>query len=176
MAENLQSLDAFAWPVATLIFGLVFLVLFRGSISGLISRVRSRSKTGVNTDLPPEAQNEEKNQSSVEQLMDLGHSITRDELEHSIRADLDQRGVVSAADKERVLIRYLAATQMALSFQQIYMDIFGSQITLLRNLNHMPGMGLPEHVGNVPIRERKRTIQRHFEGLELGDVFDISPQ
>ena len=45
---------------------------------------------------------------------------------------------------QRVLVRHLAATQIAVDFLQIYSSIFGSQISLLKQLNQVVGAGLSE--------------------------------
>ncbi len=48
----------------------------------------------------------------------------------------------ATGDSVRVLTHHLAATQMALEFEQVYDAIFGSQIFLLKKLNEFSSVGL----------------------------------
>jgi hypothetical protein len=72
---------------------------------------------------------------SADKLRDLFDSKTLRDREDAIRKDLESRGVVDVAEKEKALVRSLALTQLALSFQLIYSLIYGSQIAILKSLN-----------------------------------------
>lgn len=144
MAEILQTLAELGWPFTVIILGITFLLLFRPQVGNLISRIRSVTKEGIKAEPPPEAQNEEKRKLAVEQLMNLGHSVTRDDQEKIIIADLEKQSLDTSGDTVRVLVRHLAAMQIAVDFLQIYSSIFGGQISILKQLNQVAGAGLSE--------------------------------
>lgn len=144
MSDLFTSLIVSGWPWAIALIVIVFLFLFRSQIGNLISRISSLTKEGIKAELPPEVQNEEKQKLAVEDLMNLGRSITRDETEKIIFADLKGRKLDTEGDTIRVLVRHLAATQIALDFLQIYNAIFGGQIFILKRLHQVAGVGLFE--------------------------------
>ena len=57
------------------------------------------------------------------------------EVEEKITADLQSRNIVDPQDKEKVLTRALASTQLILLAERIYAGIWGSQVGSLRFLN-----------------------------------------
>ena len=57
------------------------------------------------------------------------------EVEGRITADLQSRKIVNPSDKEAVLTRALASTQLILLAERIYAGIWGSQVAVLRFLN-----------------------------------------
>lgn len=62
-----------------------------------------------------------------------------------IKADLDERGLPHNTPTDKVLIKYLAASQIALTFETTYNVIFGSQLTLLKELNSIKPEGLSKN-------------------------------
>lgn len=61
-----------------------------------------------------------------------------------IKVDLDNRGLPYETPTDEILIKYLAATQIALQFEITYNLIFGSQLTLIKELNAIKPEGLPK--------------------------------
>lgn len=57
------------------------------------------------------------------------------EVEERIAVDLESRNISNQSDKERVLTRALASTQLVLLFERIYAGIWASQLYVLRYLN-----------------------------------------
>ena len=153
MVEVLQNLG---WPHVSLILAVICVFVFRKSIMSLISRITSIDKTGIKTAVAPEVQREEKKKEAVQELLDaIGHTIVLEDIESRINADLEARELDTKSDTVKVLIKYLAATQIFLEFEQIHALIFGSQIFLLKQLNQVGGQGLP--------REK---IEAHFEHVQ----------
>ena len=74
------------------------------------------------------------------------------ELEDIILKDLSNRKLDTASETTKVLARHLAATQIALEFEQVHGVIFRSQIYLLKKLNEAATAGLETAV-----------IDRHVE-------------
>lgn len=142
MESIINLINSFGWPHVSLIFALIFIFLFKKPIREFIGRIKSVGKEGLKTESTQIAQVEEKRKQAVEELMKFGDSNVTNELENYIRQDLIKRGLDTDNDTAKVLIRHLAATQLALDFEQIYNIIFGSQIFLLRRLNEVAGSGL----------------------------------
>jgi hypothetical protein len=59
MDEIADLLSKIGWPHITLMFGIIFIVVFKTPISNFLNRVDSVGKDGVTTNRSPEAQNEE---------------------------------------------------------------------------------------------------------------------
>lgn len=154
--ENLiKILSSFGWPHVSLIFALIFIFVFKKAIREFIGKIKSVGKEGLKTESSQTAEVEEKRKQAVEELMKFGDSKVTNELESYIFKDLNQRELDTDSDTVKVLVRHLAATQLALDFEQIYNIIFGSQIFLLRKLNEAAGTGL-----NID------TIKTHFEHVQ----------
>jgi len=149
-------LESLSWPHVSLVFAVFFILVFRKPIVSLISRITSIDKRGVKTTATPEAQREERKQEAVQELLNaVGHTIVLEDIENRIKADLENRGLDTNGDTIKVLIKHLAVTQMLLKFEQIHALIFGSQIFLLKQLNHIVGQGFS--------REK---IETHFEEVQ----------
>ena len=77
------------------------------------------------------------------------------ELEGVILRDLGTRQLNTESDTTKVLVRHLAATQIALEFEQVHGLIFGSQIYLLKILNEAASVGVAPAV-----------VDKHFEHVQ----------
>ncbi len=64
--------------------------------------------------------------------MNLDTSPLSSEVEKLIYSDLQRRNLETSGDTVKVLVRHMAATQLALEFEQKYNLILGSQIYLLK--------------------------------------------
>ena len=129
-----------AWPGAILIFGLVFIFIFKRDISSLFMRVQKISKDGIQASITQTKQDDTEKKSSADELMKSFDSVVLLEKENLIKADLQQKGL-SNNEAVDVLARHLAATQLALHFEYIYSTIWGSQLRLLRYLNSQAPVG-----------------------------------
>jgi hypothetical protein len=143
------------WPLAVLIFSLVFALIFRKAIERFIDRVKSVSRDGVSTDSITNDQIQQSKTQVVEDFMRQGDSVLLKEVESAIKANLEEKGLDASSDTAKVLIHHLAATQIALEFEQVYSMIFGSQLYLLKNLNELKGSGLDSD-----------SIQKHYENVK----------
>jgi hypothetical protein len=157
----MELLGAFSWPHFALLFGLIFLLIFRKELAALISRITSIDRSGLKTVAIPEAQREKKKTETAVQelLVAVGDSPTLRDVETNIRTDLTNRGLETEGDTARVLIKHLAAVQLLLRFEQVHSRIFGSQILLLKGLNEVMGQG-----------RDKETLVAHFENVRQSYV------
>ena len=173
VAPNLIS----TWPFVSLILGVVALILFRKPLSGLINRLR---KAGPWLEAaPPETQQSlQKLDETVQDLMNFGSSPAVLYRERLIKEDIETRQIANAGEKlVNILVRQLAVTRLALSCEQIYNIIFGSQIHLLRAINNAGTSGLPmnsvvghfEHVAQLFPALQTFTIKGY-----LGYLFDAN--
>ena len=154
MEEIAKTIASLGLPPIALIFGIVFIIVFRSPISAFIGRIRIVGKGGVSTDSSPEAQHDKQRKKAVEDLMNVGDSIVIKELEGLIITDLSDRGLETEGDSIKVLVKHLAVYQLELDFEQIHSLILGSQVSLLKRLNEVAGLGKPkefmdDYVSNV---------------------------
>lgn len=135
VAERL--VEILAWPGVILVLGMTALVMFRSQVRQFLGRTQSVGK-GWLVASPPEQQLSTVQNDRVREFLDSfgGELITAQE--KSIRDDLLARQLAEPSDIERVLVRALAATQMALHFEQIHSVIWDGQIQLLETLNGLP--------------------------------------
>jgi uncharacterized protein YgbK (DUF1537 family) len=112
-----ETIKAFGWPQVSLVFAVIFVVIFRKQIGSLLSRVTSIDKSGVKTAPSPEAQREtQKTEAAQELIAAIGDTIVLSYLENRIRNDLEQRGLSAGGDTAKVLVKHLAATQLLAEF------------------------------------------------------------
>lgn len=156
MPDIPSLLASIGWPLAALLFGLVSIAAFFGPIRRFIERIKSVGKEGVTTlEALPSAQIAEQKKEAVEDLMRMPDSALLNELEDIIVRDLANRHLDTESDTTMVLVRHLAATQIALEFEQVHSVIFGSQLYLLKKLNEAASAGLESTV-----------IDRHFDHVQ----------
>lgn len=162
MEEITKIISCLGWPHITLIFGIFFIIIFYTPIIAFINRIKTVGKEGVTTDGSLGVQDKKTQKKAVEELMNIGDSVVRDYLEQTIMHDLSSRGLETEGDTIKLLVRYLAATQLALDYEQIYNLIFGSQILLLKRLNEVVGQGKPKEY----IDEYFAKVQTTFTDLK----------
>jgi hypothetical protein len=143
MEEFKAIVSIITWPHITLIFGLIFLFMFRTQIGIFISRIRSVSKDGVTTDTELVPQTQEEKATNILQHIEIEKTVMLDEVENAIFEDLKSRGLEHESDTTKVLVRNLAVTNINLEHEKNYNAIFGSQIILLKALNEVSGTGRP---------------------------------
>lgn len=163
----------FSWPVVSLIFAAVFIILFRSPINTFISRIRSAGKDGVRLDASPDAQGEKQKSEIVQELMDVGSSEVREEVEAIIKNELKAKNLETEGDTIKILIRHLAATQMALDFEQVYSLIYGSQIFLLKKLNEVSGQGKPRSYVENHYQEVKKLYPEFYQNWDINNYLDF---
>ncbi|RAM61259.1 hypothetical protein [Herbaspirillum rubrisubalbicans] len=157
-----------AWPTALVLIILIFLLLFRSQIAALISRVQAIKgpKWDVALEQGQQGQQESpENNPSVEKLLvALGSSPPLVEREKLILEQLKAEGLSIDGPTVKVVVKYLAASQVLLFFEQTYLNIFGSQIQLLKLINERRSTGLKREHASVFIASRMQQA-----GLEASE-------
>jgi hypothetical protein len=101
------------------------------------------------------SQSKEIDENQVQKLLDVVENTPLIiELVDAIKIDLDEKGLPYDSPTDEILIKHLAGTQLALEFEKIHTLIFGSQITLLKELNSIKPQGetkeeINSYVSNV---------------------------
>jgi hypothetical protein len=119
---------AFAnWPVVTLAFGLIFILLFRSPIRRFLDRANKIGPRGFEAASDSAAaqgksatreQTVEGISSQADQLFRLFDSQMLLETEKHVKADLDGRNITNPAERERVLVRLVSVTGTAALFEE----------------------------------------------------------
>lgn len=124
--------------IAVMFLGLAFFMLFRKSIDGAISRMRNIDKSGVAFDSVQRGAQPERDPSSEAEALkrEMDNALVR-EAEDFIKNEFKKRGL-SGEESLNIAIRYLAATHLALQFENVFRIIWGSQLRLLSDLNTRP--------------------------------------
>ena len=152
-----EIIAALGWPHFAFAFGVVFLLVFHAQLRALLGRITSIDKTGIRTQPNPEIQREDpkKLEAAQELLLAIGNTVVLQDIEGRIRNELTARQLSVEGETTKVLIKYLAAAQVGLEFEQIQNLIFGSQIYLLKKLNQVTGQG-----------QSLALIESHFEHVQ----------
>jgi hypothetical protein len=132
------------WPAVGLVLGLTVLVMFRAPLTRLLERTEKVKDWLVAPKQPsvpaPADQNLPTHDAAADQkaLEGLTEGFNSQVLllqEESIREDLKKHGLSAESASEKVLLRHLAGTQVALHFEKAYANIYRSQLDALRWLN-----------------------------------------
>jgi hypothetical protein len=125
-------------PLAVVTLGIVGILVFRRPLGRLIDRTRRITRTGLETDAPPQ---ELETSSAAEELQRLFDNALLVQRETLIRDQLERLAFREATDRERFLIRLLAASVIAQQFERAYLLIWGSQLGALQGLNTLGAEG-----------------------------------
>jgi|SRR5579872_4928964 len=135
----LVTMTYIVWPTAVVVIAVVFMLVFKKPLERLVDRTKKIGTTGLDASVTPSAASQEtriqRAPSAAEELLARFENDLLREQECAIRRELDSRKVDDASERERVLIRHLAASYIYSRFDRTYRLIFGSQITTLQDLN-----------------------------------------
>jgi hypothetical protein len=145
-------MEPFAWPLCVctvfLILGLVFLFRHHDDVSRLLGRTRHIGKGGLTTSdtAALATQTETKDiakPSAAEELLRQFDNQLLVEAEGLITSFLNEKQIFDPKERERVLTRYLASSNIISRFDGVYSSIFGSQLQALQMLNQRAPSGVP---------------------------------
>ena len=134
----IKIIELFKWPIAVIIISKLFFQIFRKPIERFIDRIRKVSKTNIETEESqhqriPEGPEIESN-NDYEKLMQQFNSPSTISIEANIKNELEKKDF-DDYKKINLLIHYLAAFQLELTYDRIYASIYGSQLVLIKLLN-----------------------------------------
>ena len=124
-----------AWPAVILLLGLVSIFVFRRPLSRLIDRANKISKSGIEVGQSSQEKRTEIKPSPTETFLKSFDNALLVRREDFIRNELLKLETHEATEREKVLIRLLAAFSLIQAFESAYMFIWGSQIGVLQFLN-----------------------------------------
>jgi hypothetical protein len=133
-----------AWPFVTLILGGTGLFLLRRPLGNLIDRTRKIGKVGLEAAAATQEEAAEAKPKSADEFLKIFDNALLVQRETFIRTEIDRSGVAQGAERERVLIRLLAAAAIIQTFERTYVYIWGSQITALQFLNSAGAEGVDD--------------------------------
>lgn len=139
-------IQALAWPAVALILGLVAIFVFRGPLSRFLDRAKKIGKTGIEAAGPEQETRSEIKPSPADEFMRLFDNELLVQREQWIRGQLETRLGGDQTERERVLIRVIAASSIVQQFETAYRFIWGSQLGVLEFLNTVGASGLPKDV------------------------------
>lgn len=128
-----EVLSAVAWPVVGLILGLVFLLKFRAELASLIGRTQKFGKGLV--DFEGQQAQPKDDHKAVEEFLKTFDNPMVVENEKLILKGLEEKKITNPEDREKALLRSLAATGVVLHFERAHSSIWASQLGGLHFLN-----------------------------------------
>ncbi len=143
----LAIIELFVWPGVVVVLGIAGMCILRKPLIGLINRTQSIDKIGLKAapaQLPPSPS------TSVEAALQDAKSLMEKNYTEAIRAQEEQITIglqkirfENPSERESLLIRALARSELTHMFDQLSMSIFGSQLGLLVEANSNV-KGIPE--------------------------------
>src|SRR5574341_1711312 len=115
-----------AWPGVVLAGALVAMIVFKQPITRLIDRIRKLSREGLETGVPSQAGPPEKKQSSADEFLKIFDNALMLQREAAIGQHLDASNVPAGPEREKVLLRLLAASSIIQAFERTNILIWGS--------------------------------------------------
>lgn len=172
---NEEVLGVLAWPAVVLILGLVGLGLFKVQLRQFIGRAQSIGKGWLVAANASQQSGVVQTPEALAFLNQFGGELLTLQ-EASIREDLSSQKLDAPGDVEKVLVRALATTQIALHFEQIHTIIWDGQIQLLETLNAAAPDGIEESLIAEVYDKEFRAKRPFYANIEfpvyLGWLFD----
>jgi hypothetical protein len=143
---NNVGLELLAWPSVAFLLGVICIFTFKHPLSRFLDRAQQITAPGVQAVARAQGIALQQANSQVDELLkNLDTPLVRI-AEDTIVRELEQRKIVEHAEREKVLIKYLAVCQNALRHENAYRLIWGSQLFALEMLN-ASFVGIPpEHL------------------------------
>lgn len=137
-------MEFLAWPAVVLLLGGGFLIGFRRQIARFLDRTHGVSVGKVDVQALPQQRIEKP--SVADEILRVPPSQLLAQEEQSIRESLEQLGVTDPAERENLLVRDLAQSKLRGSFEGLYQESWGSQLSALQLINQHSGEIAPDLV------------------------------
>lgn len=130
-------MEFLAWPGVVVLLGGGFLIAFRRQIARFLDRTHGVSVGKVDIHALPQ-QRVDKG-SVADEILRAPASQLLAQQEQSIKENLAQLGVTDPVERENLLVRELAQAKLRESFERLYQELWGSQLSALQLINQHSG-------------------------------------
>jgi hypothetical protein len=133
-------MDALIWPGVALLLGVIAILILKKPLTRLVDRITHIDKSGIRAASQEvvAAQKPEEKQVSSRELMEVAFNVVIKDQEQLIRDQLAKIRFDSQAEKEALLTRALARSQVYAQYDRVSTLIFGSQLELLVEASSRP--------------------------------------
>lgn len=129
-------MESWAWPLVTLILGLAAMLIFRRPLTRFLERAEEMGPKGIRAGSPlAQEVGTAVQPSPADELLRSFDNALLVVRENYIRAELQRLNITQVTERERILIRLLAAVAIVSGFERTYSLIWGSQLGVLQFLN-----------------------------------------
>ena len=172
--SDLSVLAPFAWPIAVVVFGVFFLLLFQKQIRQLLGRATSFGKEGLRFHKDgdrayEDAQHSAKRPDALTEFFEELETPLFREVESEIEEYMQTRGVTDPADVKKVLVKMLARAAIFGNFQVVQNGIFASQFNALSFLNAQAAPTTKATLKSLFYDKAVANFQKTYENRTFGE-------
>ena len=120
-------MEALVWPIAAIVIAVIAMLIFRKPLERFLDRAKKIATTGIETAAgEQDTAKSEVGPSAADEFARLFDNQLLVEREAWIRTELVRIVGVDQTQKERILLRIIAAQAIVQQFETAYRTIFGS--------------------------------------------------
>ena len=161
-------MEAIAWPIMFGAIALAAMLIFRKPLERFLDRAKKIGRTGIDTTVSD--QNTGKSEvgpSAADEFARLFDNQLLVHREQWIRTELVRIVGVDQTQKEKILLRIIAAQSIVQQFETTYRTIFGSQLNALEITNATPD-GVHLQVFETLYNQAAARDQTLYENFSFG--------
>jgi hypothetical protein len=156
--------EAFAWPASVVVIIIIALVLFRKALGRFLDRAESIGPHGVKASpAKQESGKEVVGPSAADEFMRLFDNALLVTREEWLRGELKRILGNDETQREKVLIRIIAAQSIVQQFEATYRSIWGSQLSALELANTAGIGGLDRQLFEILYSQAKARDPQYYE-------------
>ena len=140
MVNEMMNLEAFAWPIACSVSVVIAMLIFRKPLGRFLDRAKKIGTTGIEaaTGAQDTARSEVGPSAAADEFTRLFDNQLLVKREDWIRTELVRTVGTDQTQKEKFLLRIIAAQAIVQQFESTYRTIWGSQLNALEITNATP--------------------------------------
>ena len=154
-----MNLESLIWPSVALLLGIVAIVVLRKPLGRLLDRITHIDKIGIKAasqEIAAATKDAEK-PFAVRDVMELGYNEVIKDHERMIQEAIAKIRFSTPEEREALLLRALARSQVYAQFHRISMLMFGSQLGIVVQASSQPA-GISEDL-----------VKKTYEDAKKGD-------
>ena len=160
-------MENLAWPGVVLLFGVFVILIFRKPLTRFLDRAQRIGREGIQA-APPDQENLTAGKlSPTDEALKIFDNALLLLKENSIRQELTELKIGDPAERERFLIRTVAAVAIAIDFDRAYAWIWGSQIAALQALNTVGANGFAVELLRPWYEQAKAQEPARYQGYSF---------